>query len=156
VLVKLGGDLDTVRQQVIHVLAGYQGKEKTRAARAAAGSGKAGRGKRKLRAQLIGRLDSVESRLAALEQRVGTEPDVRDLDQEIKQVRRDKESAIDAEEFETAAVLRDKEKQLLAEKASRREEWAATHVQPSSLTDEIERLRGLLRQHGIEPQDGAA
>jgi ATP-dependent Clp protease ATP-binding subunit ClpC len=156
VLVKLGADLSRVRQQVIQLLHGYQGKEETGTARAAGRSGKAGRGKRKLRSQLLGRFDSIESRVAALEQRVGTEPDVRDLDQEIKQVRRDKESSIDAQDFETAAVLRDREKQLLAEKAARREEWATTHVDPPSLTDEIERLRGLLRQHGIEPQDGAA
>ena len=98
----------------------------------------------------------MESRLPALEQRAGAGPDVRDLDQEIRQARRDKESAIDAQDFETAAVLRDKERQLLEENASRQEEWATAHLDLPSLSDEVERLHGLLRQHGIEPQDGAA
>ncbi|HYB87254.1 MAG TPA: UvrB/UvrC motif-containing protein [Streptosporangiaceae bacterium] len=81
-----------------------------------------------------------------------------DLDQEIVQVRRDKETAIDAQDFETAAVLRDRERELLGEKASRQEEWAAAHRDLPPLTAEVERLRGLLREHGIDPdpQDGAA
>jgi len=44
---------------------------------------------------------------------------------EIAGVRRDKESAIDAQDFEKAASLRDKEKTLLAEKAQREKEWKA-------------------------------
>jgi hypothetical protein len=49
-------------------------------------------------------------------------------------------------------------RQLLTEKASRQEEWAAAHRDLPSLTTEVERLRDLLRQHGIDPdpQDGAA
>ena len=39
-----------------------------------------------------------------------------------------------------------------AEKAARKREWAAL----PSLSDEIQRLRDLLRQHGIDPQDEAA
>ncbi|MGE5288328.1 MAG: UvrB/UvrC motif-containing protein [Micromonosporaceae bacterium] len=98
----------------------------------------------------------MESRLSALEHRVGTGPDVRDLDEEIAQVRRDKESAIDAQDFENAAALRDREKQLLSEKASRQKEWATAHKGLPSLSDGIDRLHGLLRQHGIDPEDGAA
>jgi len=40
-------------------------------------------------------------------------------------VRREKESAIDSQDFEKAAALRDNEKQLLAKKASREKEWKA-------------------------------
>jgi ATP-dependent Clp protease ATP-binding subunit ClpA len=156
VLVSLGADLDTVREQVMELLQGYQSPDKPGMARAARRSGHAGRRKRKLQSQLLDRFDSIESRLTAIEHRVGAGPDVRDLDQEIKQARRDKESAIDAQDFETAAVLRDKEKQLLDEKGSRQQEWAATHLDLPSLSDEVERLRSLLRQHGIDPQDGAA
>jgi ATP-dependent Clp protease ATP-binding subunit ClpA len=154
VLVRLGADLDSVRQQVIELLHGYQGESETTAA--AQRSGKAGRGKRKLLSEILDRLGSVESRLSAVEQRVGTGPDVRDLDKEVMQIRRDKESAIDAQDFETAATLRDKERQLLAEKASRQEEWTAAHQDLPSLTAEVERLRGLLRKDGTEPRDGAA
>jgi ATP-dependent Clp protease ATP-binding subunit ClpA len=154
VLVNLGADLDTVRQQVIELLQGYQSQGQP--GMGPERSGHAGRRKRKLQSQLLDRFDSMESRLTAIEYRVGTGADVRDLDQEIKQARRDKESAIDAQDFETAAVLRDKENQLLDEKGSRQQEWAATHLDLPTLSDEVERLRGLLRQHGIDPQDGAA
>jgi hypothetical protein len=49
-------------------------------------------------------------------------------------------------------VLRDRESQLLSDKAARKQEWAAL----PSLSDEIERLRDILRRLGIDPQDGAA
>jgi ATP-dependent Clp protease ATP-binding subunit ClpA len=157
VLVRLGADLNRIRQQVIYLLHGYQDKEQTGSGTlAAARAVLAGGGKRKLLSQLVDRFDSMESRLSALEHRVGTGPDVRDLDQEIAQARRDKESAIDAQDFENAAVLRDRGKQLLAEKASRQKEWTTAHLDLPSLSDEVERLRDLLRQHGIEPRGGAA
>ena len=108
--------------------------------------------KRKLVSELHGRLDSVEWRLSVLEQHVGTGPDIRDLEREIAQVRRDKEAAIDVQDFEGAAVPRDRESQLISDKAAREQEWAAL----PSLSEEIERLRDLLRRHGIDPQDGAA
>jgi ATP-dependent Clp protease ATP-binding subunit ClpC len=151
VLINLGGDLDRVRQHVIQLLHGYQGNEP-----AALRSGQAGRGKRKLLSQLLDRFDSMESRLSALERRVGTGPDVRDLDEEIARVCRDKESAIDMQDFEGAAVLRDRERQLLGQRASRQEEWATAYSDLPSLTEEVKRLRDLLRQHGIESRDGAA
>jgi len=109
------------------------------------------------------RLDVVEGRLAAVEQRVGTGPDTSDLDEQIAQVCREKESAIDAQDYAQAASLRDREKELLASKAARQEQWAAGHPalpdlaeRCQQLTDEIERLRALLRQHGIDPQDKPA
>jgi hypothetical protein len=52
------------------------------------------------------------------------------------------------------AVLHDRDRQLLTEKASRQEEWAAVHRDLPSLTAEVERLRDLLRQHGIDPGPG--
>ena len=57
--------------------------------------------------------------------RMTAPPDLRDFDERIAQVRRDKESAIDAQDFERAAQLRDKEKQLLGQKAQREKEWKA-------------------------------
>ena len=146
ILAGLGVDSARVRQQVIQVVSTRQVQQET-------GTGRAtGRGKRKLLSELRGRLDSLEWRLSVLEQRVGTTPDPGQLDQEITQVRRDKESAIDAQDFENAAVLRDREQHLLGDKAARLQEWAAL----PSLSDEVERLRDLLRRHGIDPQDGAA
>jgi ATP-dependent Clp protease ATP-binding subunit ClpC len=161
VLARLGADLARVRQQVTQLLheQGEQEPGTVRVARA----GPAGRNERKLLSELLGRVKSMESRLSAIEQRVGTGPDMGDVDQQIAQARRDKESAIGAEDFENAAALRDTERRLIAEKASRQEEWAAAHLDLPSLadglrrlTDEVERLRGLLRQQGIEPHDGAA
>ncbi len=57
--------------------------------------------------------------------RMTAPPDLRDFDERIAQVRRDKESAIDAQDFERAAQLRDTEKQLLGQKAQREKEWKA-------------------------------
>ena len=156
VLVRLGADLNRVRHVVIEMLQDSQGDDEPGTAGAAKRTSGAGQGKRKLFSQLLARVDSMDSRLSALEHRVGAAPDVSDLDQEIEQVRHDKESAIDAQDFENAAVLRDREKQLLLEKASRQQEWAAAHQNLPSLSDEVKRLRELLRQHGIEPRDGAA
>jgi chromosome segregation ATPase len=75
-----------------------------------------GRGKRKQLAELRRQLAIVRWRLSVLEQRVGTTPDLAQLDREITQ------------------------------------EWDAL----PSLSDEVERLRDVLRRHDIDPQDGAA
>jgi ATP-dependent Clp protease ATP-binding subunit ClpA len=140
-------DPNRVRQEVIRRVSARRVDEEPAARRVTP------RGpKRKLLSELHGRLDSLEWRLSVLEQRVGTRPDVRDLDWEIAQVRRDKEAAVDAQDFENAAGLRDQESQLLSEKGAREQEWAAL----PSLSEEIQRLRDLLRRHGIDPQDGVA
>jgi ATP-dependent Clp protease ATP-binding subunit ClpC len=57
--------------------------------------------------------------------RMTAPPDLRDFDERISQVRREKESAIDAQDFEKAASLRDREKTLQGEKAKREQEWRA-------------------------------
>jgi Clp amino terminal domain, pathogenicity island component/UvrB/uvrC motif len=155
VLVKLGADLNRVRQQVIILLHGYQGKEPSPSETAA--------GEHTLPSEVQARLDVVEGRLAALEQQVNIGPDTSDLDEQIAEVRREKESAVDARDFEQAAEWRNREKELLASKAARQEQWAAGHPalpdlaeRVQQLADEIERLRVLLRQHGIDPQDKPA
>ncbi|WP_090058153.1 ATP-dependent Clp protease ATP-binding subunit, partial [Lentzea fradiae] len=55
--------------------------------------------------------------------RMTAPPDLREFDEKIADVRRDKESAIDAQDFERAAKLRDAEKQLLGQKAEREKQW---------------------------------
>ncbi len=50
-------------------------------------------------------------------------PDVREVEERLKAVRQEKEAAIEAQEFEKAAALRDREKQVLAEKRSIEDEW---------------------------------
>jgi hypothetical protein len=152
-LVKLGADLNRVRQQVIQLLHGYQGKEP--------GRWPPGMGAPVTEVQA--RLDAVEGRLAAVEQRVGIGPDTSDLDEQIDRVRGERHAAADAQEYEQAASLRDREKELLASKAARQEQWAATvpalpvlAERCQQLADEIERLRALLRQHGMDPRDKPA
>lgn len=86
--------------------------------------------------------------------------DLRELDEQVAQVRREKESAIQEQDFDRAAALRDRERQLLADRARREQEWmagvgvAAVVEENHRLHREVERLRGLLRQHGIEPNGG--
>jgi ATP-dependent Clp protease ATP-binding subunit ClpC len=163
VLVKLGADLNRVRQQVIELVGDSPGERGPGIRHAAAEAGAAGGREREVLSEVLRRVESIDSRLSAVEQRVGTGPDMADLDQEIAQARRDKETAADAEDYENAAALRDKERQLLGEKASRQEKWATAHQDLPSLAeglhrlnDEVERLRGLLGQRGTEPQEGTA
>ena len=57
--------------------------------------------------------------------RMTAPPDLRELDDRIASVRREKESAIDSQDFEKAASLRDTEKQLLAQRVEREKSWKA-------------------------------
>ncbi|MEV4259290.1 ATP-dependent Clp protease ATP-binding subunit, partial [Spirillospora sp. NPDC049652] len=68
-------------------------------------------------------IDEAGSRMRI--RRMTAPPDLREYDEKIADVRREKESAIDAQDFEKAAALRDSEKQLLAKKAQREKEWKA-------------------------------
>ncbi len=55
--------------------------------------------------------------------RMTAPPDLREFDDRLATVRRDKESAIDSQDFEKAASLRDSEKQLLGKKSEREKAW---------------------------------
>jgi len=57
--------------------------------------------------------------------RMTAPPDLREFDEKIANARREKESAIDAQDFEKAASLRDTEKQLLSQKGEREKQWRA-------------------------------
>jgi ATP-dependent Clp protease ATP-binding subunit ClpC len=57
--------------------------------------------------------------------RMTAPPELRAFDEQIAATRKDKESAIDAQDFEKAASLRDQEKQLIAAKATKEKEWKA-------------------------------
>ena len=68
--------------------------------------------------------------------RMTAPPDLREFDERIADVRREKESAIDAQDFEKAASLRDREKTLLGEKATREREWKAGDMDVVAEVDE--------------------
>ena len=145
VLVKLGADLNRVRQQVIQLLHG---------------SGK--RASPPLPDDALARIDALDHRLAAIERWAGMRPDLDELDQEIALVCREKEAAIDRQDFEASVALRDQEKQLLAARARQEKEGtgaAAGRVplarELAQVKAELERLRAVLREHGIEPGDDA-
>lgn len=55
--------------------------------------------------------------------RMTAPPDLREFDDKIAEVRGRKESAIDNQDFEKAAVLRDDEKKLIAERKEREQQW---------------------------------
>jgi ATP-dependent Clp protease ATP-binding subunit ClpC len=155
ILVKLGADPNRVRQQVIELVHGYQGQDVESAASRPGGGAPAD-----LPDDVLVRFDELERRLTALERWVSMQPDLEDLDREIAQVRHEKEAAVDRQDSRAATALRDKEKQLLADRADREKEWAGSAAgrrtvarELDRLNTEVERLRATLREHGIEPGD---
>ena len=56
-------------------------------------------------------------------QRMTAPPELKEMDQKIAQIRREKESAIDAQDFEGAAKLRDEEQRLITERQEKEAAW---------------------------------
>src|SRR6266487_3992717 len=92
--------------------------------------------------------------------RMAVPVDLVDAAEQLAEVRRQKEAAIEAGDFDTAAALRDREQRLLADQARREREWTAgvdvqaVIAENQRVYRELERLHELLRQHGIEPNGG--
>jgi len=88
--------------------------------------------------------------------------DLVDAAEELAQVQRQKEAAFAAGDLDRAAALRDRERLLLADKLRLEEDLTAgvrgqvLIAENQRLLRELDRLRGLLREHGIEPDDGTA
>jgi len=161
-LAALGAELNPVRQQVIRLLHGTQGTDELAGGRGARQRPPRWR-HRGLLPEVLDRVESIDAQLSVIGQRLGTGPETGDLDQQIAQARRGKEAAAGEEDYENAAALRDRERQMLVGKTARQQEWAAAHLDLASLSGELRRmgeevrqLRDLLRQQGIDPQDGAA
>jgi Clp amino terminal domain, pathogenicity island component len=131
-----------------------------------------------LRSQVRGLLDTIDDRLTAIEQHLGitrpVSPALSSLDERIAQVRRDKEAAIDVQDFAQAAALRDAEKQLIQERERLEEEIVAGAVagpaeqaagqgaetasagEPDEFTRlqaRVARLEARLREHGLDPEE---
>jgi ATP-dependent Clp protease ATP-binding subunit ClpA len=88
--------------------------------------------------------------------------DLREAEAQLAQVRRQKQAAVDAEDFDQAGALRAQERKLAARVAERERAWtagvdlAAVVGENQRLHREVERLRELLDRHGIEPDAGTA
>ena len=115
VLDKLGADLSNLRARVTQELRNNPEDNEVPAAE---------REQRRVRVILHDTvqslLDTIDDRLSAIERHLGlTQPvsaALRSLDGRIAQVQRDKEAAVDAQDFGRAAELRDAEKQLIEER----------------------------------------
>ncbi|NMH82234.1 ATP-dependent Clp protease ATP-binding subunit [Pseudonocardia xinjiangensis] len=81
--------------------------------------------------------------------RMTAPPDLREFDEKIAAVRRDKESAIDAQDFERAAHLRDSEKQLLAQKGEREKQWKSGDLDVIAEVDDEQIAEVLANWTGI-------
>jgi ATP-dependent Clp protease ATP-binding subunit ClpC len=113
-----------------------------------------------VRERVVEVLASTSEQQANLQPQVAA--DLADTAEQLTQVRQQKEAAFDAGDLDTAAGLRDQEKQLLADKQRLEQQLAADPGVHALITEnqrlhsELERLHVLLRQHGIEPDDGTA
>jgi ATP-dependent Clp protease ATP-binding subunit ClpC len=68
--------------------------------------------------------------------RMATPPELREFDDKITDVRRRKEGAIDAQDFEAAASLRDEEKKLITAKGEREKQWKSGDLDTVAVVDE--------------------
>jgi ATP-dependent Clp protease ATP-binding subunit ClpC len=79
-------------------------------------------------------IDEAGSRLRI--KRMTAPAELREFDTKIAEARKAKESAIDGQDFEGAAALRDKEKTLIAEKNEAEKNWKATDLDKVTEVDE--------------------
>ena len=68
--------------------------------------------------------------------RMTAPPELKAMDERIADVKMEKESAIDAQDFEGAASLRDKEQKLIAERAEKERTWKSGGMDDISEVDE--------------------
>ncbi len=79
-------------------------------------------------------IDEAGSRLRI--KRMTAPAELREFDEKIASARKEKESAIDGQDFELAASLRDKEKTLIMEKQEAEKHWKATDLDKVTEVDE--------------------
>ncbi|MGH3302061.1 MAG: Clp protease N-terminal domain-containing protein [Streptosporangiaceae bacterium] len=145
-LTELGATPQAVRQRVLEIVPARGAGQAQRTASSA--------GRVLARGDPWAGYGALSSRLAALERWVGLVPDLADLDEQIAQVHRDIEAAIDAREFRSAEALSDSEHELIAERDRRsrqRRAGPALADQVARLQAEVDRLQEALRRHGIDP-----
>ena len=79
-------------------------------------------------------IDEAGARLAI--RKMTAPPELRELDEKIASVRRDKEAAIDGQDFEKAASLRDEEQRLSSQRGEREQAWKDGDMDVVSVVDE--------------------
>jgi ATP-dependent Clp protease ATP-binding subunit ClpC len=81
--------------------------------------------------------------------RMATPPELKEFDDKIADVRRRKEGAIDAQDFEAAASLRDEEKKLIGAKVEREKAWKSGDLDTVAVVDESLIAEVLAKATGI-------
>ena len=81
--------------------------------------------------------------------RMTAPPDLREFDEKIAHVRREKESAIDGQDFEKAARLRDEEKTLIGQKTEREKQWKSGDLDVVAEVDDEQIAEVLANWTGI-------
>ena len=81
--------------------------------------------------------------------RMTAPPELREFDEKIAGVRRDKESAIDAQDFERAARLRDAERQLVRRRGEREKRWKSGDLDVVAEVDDEQIAEVLANWTGI-------
>jgi prophage maintenance system killer protein len=118
----------------------------------------------RVREQVLGLMASADEQAGPQTRlvRMAIPAELADAVEQLAQVQRQRKAALDAEDLEAAAALRDREDQLRASKLRLEQQWAAgvdvqaVVAENQRVHRELDRMRGLLREHGIEPDDGTA
>jgi ATP-dependent Clp protease ATP-binding subunit ClpC len=145
VLTELGAGLDAVRAGVVELRPASEprGVRRTQPATGV---------------ESASRFADLTARLAAVERRVGTAPNLAGLDAQIARMRRRKEAAIDAQDFRQAEALSDSETSLLVERDRQARDWTqrpSLGTEVAQLRAEVERLRAVLREHGLDADEAS-
>ena len=158
VLVTLGADQNRVGLRVTRVLTKDRGQEVP-----GEGSGLDERPRARLLDNPIARIDALDRRLATVEHQLSLHADLGDPDQQSVTVRRETAATADMQEFETATGLRRPEMHRPAPRSSRqsRLERATAGQLPlarelARVYAELDKLRTVLRENGIDPGDDPA
>jgi ATP-dependent Clp protease ATP-binding subunit ClpC len=109
-------------------------------------------------AEVTVKVESVLSRLTALERHTGLIPDLAHMDAELGRLRREKDEAIDAHDFRLAEALSDAETELLVDRDRRAADWlqrASLAAEVAHLRAEVERMRTALRSHGVDVDEAS-
>jgi hypothetical protein len=158
VLVTLGADQNRVGLRVTQLLNMDRGEEVP-----GEGSGLDERARARLLDNPLARIDALDLRPASVERSLSLHPDPGDLDQQTVTVRRETAATVDMQEFEAATELRlyqPRRPELRSPRQSRLERATAGQLplarELARVYAELDKLRAVLREHGIDPGDDPA